>query len=48
METSQHEEEGIKYHICLLCGERSEEVIKVPATGHNFVNGICQTCGEPQ
>ena len=42
------EENGFKYHVCILCGARSSQGEIVPAYGHTFVNGICQECGAVQ
>lgn len=38
-------EEGLKKGTC-SCGEEQTETI--PATGHNFVDGECENCGEKQ
>ena len=38
--------DGQKERVCSKCGNK--EIEKIPATGHNFVNGICTDCGENQ
>ncbi len=37
-------EDGTGKHICTVCGE--EEPCSIPATGHSYVDGACQYCGE--
>ena len=34
---------GVKTYTCTKCGETKTETI--PATGHNYVNGVCTACG---
>lgn len=38
-------EDGLKVRGCAVCGGVVESEV-IPATGHNFVNGICKNCGE--
>ncbi|MCD8008538.1 MAG: hypothetical protein LUF68_06335 [Clostridiales bacterium] len=34
---------------CTVCGEElSRETVTVPATGHNYENGVCTVCGEQE
>ena len=43
------QKEGLKYHVCMICGERSTENVEiVPKTPHNYVNKVCQYCGDVQ
>lgn len=36
---------GVRYHTCVLCGARADQIEIMPALGHNFVNGVCTRCG---
>ena len=36
-------EDGSKYHHCLRCDGKAD-ITKIPANGHNYVNGICTVC----
>lgn len=37
-------EDGIEYRVCSKC--KTEETQIIPATGHNYNNGVCADCGE--
>ena len=44
-------ENGVKTYTCTTCEEGTEGHTKtepIAATGHNFVNGVCTKCNEPQ
>lgn len=36
-------EAGVTTYTCSLCGETKKE--DAPATGHDYTNGVCKTCG---
>lgn len=37
-------EPGSKHRTCSYCGVT--ETVEMPATGHNYVSGVCQNCGD--
>lgn len=39
-------QDGIKERVCSKCNDK--ETASIPAVGHNYVNGICTDCGEPE
>ncbi len=39
-------EPGVKTFTCTECNETKTE--SIPATGHNFVDGVCSSCGEKE
>ena len=38
--------DGLKTDTCSVCGDTKTETI--PATGHNYVDGVCENCSEPK
>ena len=38
--------EGKEKHTCAVCGRTEKQII--PATGHNFVDGICKNCNKTE
>lgn len=47
--------ETVKYPTCTLSGlaERKcecghSETMEIPARGHNYVDGVCTVCGQPE
>ena len=38
--------DGSRHHVCSVCSKSVSETI--PATGHNYVNGVCTICGEEE
>lgn len=39
-------EAGVKTYTCTTCGATKTE--EIPATGHNYNNGVCSNCGDKQ
>ena len=39
-------EDGVMVHTCTVCGDSYTETIE--ATGHSYVDGTCEHCGEPK
>ena len=40
------EQEGWEtYYYCAVCGEGLDSIPVIPATGHRFVDGVCEICG---
>ena len=31
---------------CYACHKKLNESVEIPATGHNYVNGVCTSCGD--
>ena len=31
---------------CRICARKLSEAVDIPATGHNYVNGVCTSCGD--